>query len=346
MTSNKLKEIASLIKKKADTGDYAPPPAGSYQGEGGGSSTPAPTGGRVGGGGGGNPTIIKMQNALQALSNDVTSQINLQQVASGDPAQEKEAKARDAFGVFLTKNYMRNTKIKGLEYDPDPNVTDVSQKRPDDPTRMSIVMDTMYRVGNPKKGERFADGQWGPRTNAAIRDVYVFASGLLDFVDDVNRFATKKIQIQSYNRGSLQNLAGMATMDNSLTPAQKAEAAPLVIQHVQAIQNMYDEVKTQILEYPAYRQFIEGDVPFKSYYKVSPQQMNLLKKTFPQGIDVTFKNFKSNIKIEDLASLDAIKAWMQRAAPDAVKDGSLTPQAVVSAVWQAQSNKLGSDPGY
>jgi hypothetical protein len=303
-----------------------------------------PTGG--GGGGGGVTSIIKMQEALQALSHDVTSQINLQQVASGNPEQEKEAKARDAFGVFLTKNYMRNSKVQGVEFDPNPAVTDVSQKRPDDPTRMSVVMDTMYRVGNPQKGERFADGQWGARTNAAVRDAFAFASGLFDFVDDINRFATRKMQIQSYNKESLQNLAGMATINNSLTPAQKLQAAPLVTQHVQAIQSMYDEVKNHILEHPAYQQFIEGDVPFKSYYKVSPQQMSLLQKSFPQGIEVTFKNFKSLIKIEDLASLDAVKAWMQRAAPDAVKDGSLTPETVVGAVWQAQSAMLGSDMGY
>lgn len=337
MANTKKSNLVSEIKKLAII---------NLDGGGGGGAPSGGGGGGGGYGGGGSSAIIKMQEALQALSHAVTAQLNLQQAASGNPEQEKEAKARDAFGVFLTKNYMRNSKVQGVEFDPNPAVTDVSKKNPQDPTRMSIVMDTMYRVGNPQKGERFADGQWAERTNAAVRDAFAFASGLFNFVDDINRFATKKMEIQSYNKESLQNFATMATVDNSLTPAQKAEAAPLVTQHVKAIQNMYDEVKNHILEHPAYQQFIEGDVPFKSYYKVSPQQIALLQKNFTQGIEVTFKNFKSLIKIDDLVSLDAVKAWMQRAAPDAVKDGSLTPETVVGAVWKAQANILGQDMGY
>lgn len=328
------------------TGGTAPAGPRTLPGHGGRPAIPANRGGGQGGYGG-SVAIIAMQNALQELAKDVTSQINLQDVSSGDPRKEQEAKERDAFGVFLTKNYMRNTKVQGVEYDPDPKVTDVSQKRPDDPTRMSVVMDTMNRVGNPKKGEQFADGQWGPRTNAAVRDAFAFASGLFDFVNDVNRFATKKMNITSYNQSELAKLEQYAKTDpNALTPQQKLAAAPEVTKHVKAIKNMYDEVKNHILQHPAYQQFIEGSVPFKSYYKVSPQQINLLKKTFPQGIDVAFKDFKSKITIDDLVSLDALKSWMQRAAPDAVQRGELTPEAVVGAVWKAQEKLLGSDYGY
>src|SRR5579864_493341 len=164
-----LKNIVAQIKKKADpfTGSFTPdpetPPANkpdtkapaTNTGGGGGGAAHAPSGRSYSGGG---SSIIKMQQALQNLAKDVASQINLQDVASGDPTKEQEAKNRDAFGVFLTKNYMRNSKVQGIEYDPDPKVTDVSQKRPDDPTRMSVVMDTMNRIGNEKKGEQFTDG--------------------------------------------------------------------------------------------------------------------------------------------------------------------------------------------
>lgn len=338
MTNKKVRDIVSEIKKLAIINLDG--------GGGGGGGGGAPAGGG-GGGYGGGTGIIAMQQAIQDLSKDVTSQINLQDVASGDPRKEQEAKERDAFGVFLTKNYMRNTKVPGVEYDPDPKVTDVNQKRPDDPTRMSVVMDTMNRVGNPKKGEVFADGQWGPRTNAAVRDVYAFASGLLDFVDDINRFATRKMNIQSYNRQNLQEFAAFAQVNpNALTAADKVKVAPIVTQHVKAIQAMYDEVKNHILQHPAYQQYIEGSVPFKSYYKVSPQQISLLQKTFPQGIDVTFQNFKSKIQISDLTSLDKVKEWMQRAAPDAVREGTLTPETVVEAVWSAQKQLLGEDYGF
>ena len=62
---------------------------------------------------------MTMQHALQDLAADVSKQINLQQMISGNPKEQEEAKSRDAFGTFMTKNYMRNAAVPGVEYDPD-----------------------------------------------------------------------------------------------------------------------------------------------------------------------------------------------------------------------------------
>lgn len=343
-SKEELAKLVEEIHKLAKPFGGSLAPAGKPTGH---SYVPGTGVGDGGGGYGGNIAIMTMQHALQDLASDVASQINLPDVTSGDPKREQEAKERDAFGVFLTKNYMRNAKVPGVEYDPDPKVTDVSQKRPDDPTRMSVVMDTMSRVGNPKKGERFVDGIWGPRTSATIRDSYAFVLGLSNFVNDINRFATPKMNITSYSPTNLAEFEDFIKVDpNSLTLAEKIDNAPRLTQHLKGIKDMYDEVKNHILQRPDYQQFIEGSVPFKTYAKVSPQQISFLNKTFPQGIDVTFKNFKSKININNLVNLDAVKAWMQQAAPDAVKQGILTPEAVVEAVWKSQSQLLGLDPGY
>lgn len=295
----------------------------------------------------GSTAIMAMQHALQDLAQAVTAQLNLADITNTDPndpdkvRREQEAKARDAFGVFLAKNFMRNSKISGVEYDPNPAVTDISHKSPNDPTRMSVVMDTMNRIGNPKKGEQFVDGKWGPRTNAAVRDVYAFASGLFDFVNDINRFATRKMQISSYNKESLQNLDGIATTDNSLTPEQKSEAAPLVTQHVKAIKNMYEEVKNSVLEHPAYRQFIETDVPYKSYgQSVSPQQIDILRKAFPQGFVVNLGGVQANIGVDSLLSVEALKTALQQVSPD----GKITPQAVIAQISNQQGQVQTPNP--
>jgi len=360
MTNKNLREIVEQIKKLAKS---PPRPGQGYVASGPASNTPAPSaqgaptgprtlpghGGRqsgapaghgVGSGGGSNINIISMQHALQDLSQTVSSQINLQEAFSGDPRKEQEAKARDAFGVFLTKNYMRNTKVQGVEFDPDKNITDVNKKNPNDPTRMSIVMDTMNRIGNPKKGENFADGAWGPRTNAAVRDVYAFASGLLDFVDDVNKFATKKMAIKSYNRASLSELEKVATVDNSLTPQQKIAAAPVVTQHVKAIKNMYEEVKNSILQHPAYQQFIEDSVPFKSYKSpVTQQQVELVKQTFPQGFTVDLGAGPTVVPVDGLLSLNALKKLIPQGS-------KVTPEEVVYQIWKQQEKLLGPDRGF
>ena len=361
--SERLRDLVREIKKLADVpvrskGDKteaqppgkASPGAPAPSGQGAPTSSRVPQRGRhpaqsaqpVGhGGGGSNISIISMQQALQNLAQTVSSQINLQDAFSGDPRKEKEAKARDAFGVFLTKNYMRNTKVQGIEYDPNTDVKHMpdKQKSANDPTRMSIVMDTMNRVGNPKKGENITDGTWGPRTNAAVRDAFAFASGLLDFVDDVNRFATKKMTIQSYNRQALAELEKFATTDNTLTAQQKVAAAPAVTQHVKSIKKMYEEVKTNILQHPAYQQFIEDSVPFKSYKSsVTPQQVDLVKQNFTQGFTVDLGAGPTVVSIDNLLSLNALKKIIPQGS-------KVTPEDVVSQIWKQQEKLLGPDRG-
>lgn len=345
LSDKDLKNLVEEIKKEAARNPPPPPPTGwTSPGH---SAAVRPSGG---GGSGtvmpGNVDVMAMQHALQDLAQDVSAQINLQDAFSGDPRKEQEAKSRDAFGVFLTKNYMRNTKVPGVEFDPDPNVTTVSQKSPDDPTRMSVVMDTMSRIGSPKKGERFVDGRWGRRTSAAVRNAYAFASGLFDFVNDINRFSTKKINIKSYSESALKELEGIARAEN-LTPQQKSELVPVITQHIKAIKSMYDEVKNHILQHPAYQQFIEGDVPFKTYQStVTPQQVELLKKTFPQGFNVNFGWGNTFIGVDSLTSLDALKTWIHRAVPDAEAKGTITPEKIISQIWEQNAQLLGADPGF
>lgn len=292
-----------------------------------------PTGGTAS-----NTAVMAMQTAIQNFAADVSKQLDIQQMLSQDPREQQEAKHRDAFGVFLTKNYMRNTKVPGVEFNPDPAARKMSDKKPDDPTRMSVVMDTMNRIGH-ETSERFIDGNWGPRTNAAVRDVYAFASGLFDMVDDINRFSPQQIKLQNYSKASLQNLEGMATADNSLTPAQKLEAAPLVTRHVKAIQAAYDELKDKVLQNRTYRQFIEGDVPYKSYGpSVSSSDIELLTNYFkPQGgIKVEIPNLLSSyIDVDSLTDLTKLKQWLNQAAHDAYSTGRITPTMVVDAIQKS-----------
>lgn len=347
--SKKLENLVKLIQKRAEDLDVPDAPGVAPTGSkptspshSGATNTWSP------GVGGSSTAIMTMQHALQDLAQTVTAQLNLSDITNTDPndpnkvRKEEEAKARDAFGVFLAKNFMRNSKVPGIQYDPNPHATDVSKKSPDDPTRMSVVMDTMNRVGNPKRGEQFVDGNWGPRTNAAIRDAYAFASGLFDFVNDVNRYAKKKMQINSYNKESLQNLAQMATVDNSLTREQKEEAAPLVTQHVKAIKNMYQEVKNNVLEHPAYQQFIEKAVPYKTYAprtsQVSPEQIAVLRKAFPQGFTVNVGGSQAKLDVDALLSVDSFKRAIQQVAPEAVQSGKITPQSVIAQIANQQGH--------
>jgi hypothetical protein len=344
-----FKELVKKIEKLAQAAPPPPPGAlldpgmGPFGGGSGFSEHGGTDPGR--GGGGGSTTIMAMQHALQDLAADVSRQINISQVVSQDPREQEEAKARDMFNTFITKNYMRNAAVPGVEYDPDPKVNKMldKEKTQNDPTRMSVVMDTMNRVGK-ERSESFVDGNWGPRTNAAIRDAFAFATGLFSMIDDINRLVPPTKQIHSdtiYTKDSLHELSTLATVDNSLTPEQKSESAHFVTLHIKAIKNLYDDVKNKFLQHPAYRQFIEHDVSYKTYApSVSQNQIAMLRKYFPQGIRIDVPGAASGlpIAIDDLVSLDALKKWMNTSLSELTVASKVTPSTIIDQVTKSMDH--------
>lgn len=314
MVSSKktLQQLVQKIKKIA-----APPPpppkgyvhSGPYH-----PASSGSTGGGTGTGVAGNPIIKAMQQELINLGQAVTSQIHLEGL-TGDKRQQQETIGRDSFGDFITKNYLRNSDVPGVEFNPDPSKQKMDQKKPSDPTRLSVVMDTMKRIGNPKGGELSADGSWGPRTNAALHNAYAFAFAMLKLANDFG------MPVTAYSDQYLEYLkSGIPEEATDIDEATKIERAPKIAKHLRAIQKLYAEVKKDILEKPAYRAFIEADKPFATYKKKVPtltsQQLGSLQQTFSNGFSVKSKDKSAVIGIKDLISMDALKKWQQQNLPE------------------------------
>jgi hypothetical protein len=263
----------------------------------------------------GNATIKAMQQELIHLAQTITAQLNVQDLSSDDPRKQQEAAGRDSFGAFITKHYLRSSDVPGVEFDPNPQKAQMADKKPGMATRLSVVMDTMKRIGNPTAGEQFADGVWGPRTNAALHNAYAFASSMLKLSQDFN------LNVRSYNNADLKNFQTCIPeneKDKDLT--WKIEAAGLAIKHLQLIEKMYNEIKAGVLEKPQYRAYIEGDKPYLTYPKgganLTPQQLANLKQTFSNGFNVPVgENQTAVIGVDDLVSLDSLKEWIVKNAP-------------------------------
>lgn len=352
LTKEALQSLVDEIQKVAKpfAGKVGPLPAGGGAAPAGGHPyTPgktAPTG--HAGGGMGSAGVVDMQRAIIGLAKDVASQINVDQINSKDPNEQKEAKGRDAFGVFLAKNYMRSTRIPGVQFDPNAQKIKENEKNPQAATRMSVVMDTMSRIGGPlnaKGGEFTADGKWGFRTNAAVHNVYAFAASLFDFIKDINRFSPRKISPTSYSERDLQQLGNIAQADpNAVSQEEKMKFAPAVAAHVRAIQNMYHEIKNDVLEHPAFMQYIQEDDTFtqgpQQGASLTPQQMDSLRKRYPNGFSVptdTDGN-KANIPVDDLVSLQKVQQWLS-----ARPSSKLTPQGIVNHIQEQLKIR---EPGY
>lgn len=273
-----------------------------------------------------NPGIMKMQQALINLSKDVASQIHIQDLGDNENQRgQGEAASRNSFGNFITKNYLRDSDIPGVEFDPNPGQTDVAKKKPSTPTRLGVIVDTMNRIGNPKTGEFAVDGKWGPRTDAAVRNAYAFAYAVLKLANDF------KLPVRSYTDGNLATLKELITQPDGaeLAILDKIKNAPRITVHIDAIMRMYNEIKEGILQKPAYQQYIEGDKPFATYTKggtqtsgaqLAPEQVELINKAFGN----TLQAYDKPISINDLLTADAFKAWAQKNVPQVPLDVAFT----------------------
>lgn len=264
----------------------------------------------------GNPDIQKMQEAIIALAREVTSQLNPQNLGAPDPRKKQEAGGRDSFADFLTKHFMRNSDVPAVEFTPDPNKKKMEEKDPRIASKLSWVMDTMSRIGHSNT-EFTADGVWGPRTAAALDNVFAMTSGLFALADAFD------VHPRAYTKENLEQLKDGVEDSEKLSLTQKIEYASKITKHISAISKMYRELKSQVLQNPQYQTYIENDTPYLQHSKPAtgftptPEQLEVMKKAFPNGFDVylntTDKGTRVSAKldIDNLASPEVFKEWMR-----------------------------------
>lgn len=286
--------------------------------------------------------IVKMQTELTNLAKAVTSQIGAGAMAAPSgtkngpvkpgeqPAvsdEAKEAGGRLAFSNFITEHYIRQSDVPAVEYDPDAKVTDVAKKQPTKATRMNVVMDTMSRVGSPDS-EFKVDGRWGPRTNAALRNAYALAFALFKMAKDFKLEPPPK----AYDESNLQQLKSLIPLhDNELSLTDKIARAKAITPHIQAIRNLFSEVKDRILQKPAYRSYIEGTQAYATYQKNQtppPQLVQDLDKKFTNmkvlGAGADGKQKSVPITVSDLITPQAFQLWLQTNLPNMQPQDALT----------------------
>lgn len=267
-------------------------------------------------------SIKVMQQSLVDLARDVMTHLSVQNIGQGGQ-QAEEAAGRNAFGDFITKNYLSNSDVPGVEFDPDANKQYMAQKSPTDPSKLNVVMDTMRRIGDPKTGEFAVDGKWGPRTNAALHNAYAYGFALLKLAEDFH------FQPASYSWANAEAFKGEIPpeyTDFDLT--KKVDVAPDAAKQVEGIRKLFDEVKAHILEKPAYRAYIEGDQPLHTYkapgtsVSLDQNTLNSMSNQFNTRLRVSLKTpnggwINQPITVSDLTSLEALKKWQQAHAPQA-----------------------------
>lgn len=287
MTKKNLKDIVEQIHKLA-----APPPAKpqGYVSSGrpkatpqAGGAAPAPGkrvlpghGGRSvgpapGRGGGYNPQPIRnMQDALQKLAQTISATIDYNALLKtmstppGQPSPEDEKTfksqyGKDMFSNFMVGQYLRRADVHGVEYDTDPKRTKMLDKKPADLKSMFVILDSMQRIGSESK-ESFADGNWGPRTNNALKNASAIATAVSKLGGELGMesqsFDVKKI-------GELNTL--IPAKDTDISVNEKLQRAPKITEILNGVNALFLDFKQQILMDPTYKNFITGRSPMMTF---------------------------------------------------------------------------------
>lgn len=230
----------------------------------------APSGGGGGGGGGshvGGAGVIPIREMQKAIKDFATEAVKY----NTTPKQEggkvvrtvnPDDKRRD-FNDFLAEQFSASADIHGDEYTTDQSATSQESKQPTDLVQLNNVIDGLQRVG-PGNRESMVDGVWDFRTNNAVRNTYALAAALVTANEALGGTAPNDRRV--FKRSDLQNLAKAIPEQKDpykegVSQAELGEKAKTIAALVKKLTDFYTYYSKTIMEHPAYKRYIEGNIP-------------------------------------------------------------------------------------
>lgn len=204
--------------------------------------------------------VKEMQVAIQRLAKTISNSIDYDSLRAGlngkgDAKSFEKSYGKDSFTNFMVNRYLRNADVKGQEFDTDPTKTKMQDKKPSELMNMSAILDGLNRIGLPSK-EPFADGNWGPRTNNALKNVAAIADAVVK--------VGKQLGMES-KAFDLNKVAALGSLipgnEKELKPEEFATRAAEITKILNGVQQLFLDFKDQVLSKPAYMSFFNGDRP-------------------------------------------------------------------------------------
>jgi hypothetical protein len=213
------------------------------------------------------PIIKEMQEKMQKLADIISEQIDFDSLFQGISYPQasnlqniSKSLGRSSFSNFMVLSYLRDSTVKGVEFDPDPKKSKLSQKMPSDLKNMYVVLDSIKRLGS-ESNEFALDGIWGPRTNNSLRNIVAIADAILRISDDLG------FEVKSFNSSQLKDLQSMIPLtDKDISLQEKNMRAPLISKYLDDLSSLFKEFNEEILNSPYNKQQIEG-ASFVTYKK-------------------------------------------------------------------------------
>lgn len=218
--------------------------------------------------------VAEMQKAIQDLakvvikdSTSATMSLKNKDVAH-EQAEDPVKKSKKAFNDFVAEQYIGSLsdELKGVEWTSSniANTRNDKSRTQTDIYELDAVMNTLSRIGS-ERGEFHSDGNWGFRTDNALRNILGFAYALLQLEGD---FGLNNNIYTTANWDEFKKLLSGYKVEGQkvlLSPQEKSSRALAITKHLQAINKLYDQFRKQVTARPEFRPFIEGQRSFDKY---------------------------------------------------------------------------------
>lgn len=341
-----------------------------------------PVGSSGGGYSQGYATIREMQQAILdfAAKAEATSSTNLQGAGQEEGAQTRETDnpnydpsqpegpnnqktftsnehlgGTDPFGRFLVSNYLNSASPVGKQY---LNVDVAGQKNRNDAsiknTSLKGIIDTIKRIGSPgMTGEKAKDGQWGTRTNNALKAIYAVSYAVY------NASKTMGLNIDVLNDSVLTKFQSLIPVDDAslakLSANEKVARAKELAPLIDTMSSVFDEFKKYVLSNTKYTKYLEQNKSFQQYKQLPTSGSSLLSKEENEvyranmseplaGLEIG----NTSVNLADLENMQYFKMMMQRAGrnPNDPNQVNQTLAEVSKALGGKDIAIPNSDPGY
>jgi hypothetical protein len=209
-------------------------------------------------------SVVKMQTAIKDIAAAATGVMNNQNASVLNTANIK------AFNDFLAEQYMNREAVKGEELSTS-ETTDMSKKHVGgtDVRQMDVVMDNISRIG-AAKSEMKVDGNWGPRTNNALRHIHAYGDALLKMNNAL------RLNVPGYSDQESATLEkcvipGDDDAVRKTSPSVKSENANAALPALTKLVNFTAQVVKALTNNPKLVQFLSG----KAHISLDPAKRNV-----------------------------------------------------------------------
>ncbi len=205
-------------------------------------------------------SIYDMQEQIIALHDDLNKDKDF---AAFQGSKQKDTTAtgpesnNSAFLNFMLKNFNQGDVTQHNIGDKDVSNYDEALNnriKGKDTFDIRKIMDSIKNIGGHKPGGLTKpDGKWGPLTNDALKNIYIFAAAMSNIQKELD------IKLEPLD---LRGLANVPAKDTDIDNLEKAKRAPIIAENIKKLRLFFSEFKKNVFENPEYRNLIDQKSKF------------------------------------------------------------------------------------